>query len=319
MSLAPFCRTIFCVEPDVDGDVCYRCGYVLRGIDDDRPCPECGLLARRSRRTTDELRYTRPRWLRRVSRGTNLLLAAIVMIAVSPALSLALLRLSNEVVTTRGPVRLLPLLALLGVDLAALLIAAGAWLLASPEGYPPADRADRRLRWSLRAAALAPAVMVVAQNVERYLRYNGGFWGVYDRGWNALNASMAASALGIVPLPLLLFLVLRGLAKRARSAHVAEHCTIVGIGASAAVSCGLAMGLLVRHGEAWGLPHRWVQRSPAALFTAFGLSIAALLFAIWSVYVLARFAIAFRRTSRQLRGAWRADDRALSGVRAAAT
>ena len=41
-------------------DDCYRCGYPLLGIDDEQACPECGLLARRSRRQTDELHNTRP-------------------------------------------------------------------------------------------------------------------------------------------------------------------------------------------------------------------------------------------------------------------
>ncbi len=48
---------------------CYRCGYVLHGIADDQPCPECGLLAERSRRVSDELHDTRPRWLARIARA----------------------------------------------------------------------------------------------------------------------------------------------------------------------------------------------------------------------------------------------------------
>src|SRR2546430_3389303 len=65
-------------------DACYRCGYDLRGIADDQPCPECGLLARRSRRASDELHNTRPRWLRRISRGANLILLAIVVAVAWP-------------------------------------------------------------------------------------------------------------------------------------------------------------------------------------------------------------------------------------------
>ena len=61
-------------------DTCYRCGYALRGVANDRPCPECGLLAERSRRVSDELHNSRPRWLRRISRGVNVLLFALLLI-----------------------------------------------------------------------------------------------------------------------------------------------------------------------------------------------------------------------------------------------
>jgi ribosomal protein S27AE len=35
-------------------DECHRCGYDLRWIGNESACPECGLLAERSRRVTDE-------------------------------------------------------------------------------------------------------------------------------------------------------------------------------------------------------------------------------------------------------------------------
>jgi hypothetical protein len=307
------------VTTDVSHDVCYRCGYALTGIGDEQPCPECGLLARRSRRTTDELRYTRPRWLRRLSRGTNLLLIAIVLTAASPVISLALLHVANRIGprTRVAPATLAPLLAilpLLAVDVAALLVFAGAWLLSSREGYGPADRADRWLRWSLRLAAFALVVTIAGLNVERYLLFRQGFRGVVVDGVNAIEIAVNVGGFCSIPLPLLLFLVLRGLARRARSAHLAEHCAIVGVGGSVALLAFLIMGVLVRYGDSFGLAHRWVRRSQTSLLIVLILFVAALLFAIWSVYLLMRFAIAFRRTSRGLRVAWRDDDRAAGDV-----
>src|SRR5918993_2885061 len=131
-------------------DNCYRCAYPLLGIDDEQPCPECGLLARRSRRTTDELHNSRPRWLRRISRGANLvLLAIIVAIAGLFAWPFAY-RSVYMVLSTVMPYRLWNYGPLLGLGAGAVLLFIGVLFLASAEGYPPAHRADRRLRFVLR-------------------------------------------------------------------------------------------------------------------------------------------------------------------------
>jgi hypothetical protein len=114
-------------------DVCYRCGYDLTGIGDETPCPECGLLARRSRRPTDELHYTRPRWLRRISRGTNLLLLAVLLFGASPALAVVLTKLSYAMLPARGYEWLLPHVPLLAVHAAAL-FALAARMAAGVEG-----------------------------------------------------------------------------------------------------------------------------------------------------------------------------------------
>src|SRR4051812_31770025 len=63
---------------DLSDDECYRCGYQLRGVADDQPCPECGLLAERSRRPSDELHDTRPGWLARLAWGVRLILLALL-------------------------------------------------------------------------------------------------------------------------------------------------------------------------------------------------------------------------------------------------
>jgi hypothetical protein len=299
---------------DDDADVCYRCGYALTGIADERPCPECGLLARRSRRRSDELHYTRPRWMRRLSIGTNLLLLAVLLLLAAPFLAVVLSKLANAKVPLRGFAWLLALAPLLPLDLVALLVLAGAWLLSSPEGYPPADRADRRRRWLLRVLAVAPLVGVFAKNVERHLIFSNRFWGIYDHGWNPMMIAMAASSIALIPLPLLTFLTLRSLARRARSAHLAEHCLIVGVGASSAIAYVVVLGLVSFVARERGQDMQWLERSNVGIGLILAFAVAGLLFAIWGAYLLVRFALAFRRTARQLRSDWRNDDRALAGV-----
>src|SRR4051794_35289464 len=58
-------------------DDCLRCGQSLIGLADEQPCTGCGLPAGRSRRPSDALHHTRPAWLRRLSAGVWLLMAAL--------------------------------------------------------------------------------------------------------------------------------------------------------------------------------------------------------------------------------------------------
>jgi hypothetical protein len=302
-------------------DECFRCGYSLHGIADEQPCPECGLLAQRSRRATDELHDTRPRWLASISRGTNLILLAIALAFVWPFVQSTLF---EGVVTPivryySSAGRLLPMwvqriylyVPLIGFEVAALALLVGALLLTRREQYPPADEADRRWRVTLRIVAAAPLLALACQHVyqERWLsgRMSGRGWVQWSwlqdaAGWIAM--------VGCLPLPALLFFRLRGLAKRARSAHLAEHCAIVGIGASAALLYLIGAYYVLEHADDWGWGTNWAGRSQGALLITLIIAVAAFLFALWSLYLLVRFAIAFRRASRQLRHKWKRDDRA---------
>ena len=289
-------------------DVCYRCGYDLTGIGDETPCPECGLLARRSRRPTDELHYTRPRWLRRISRGTNLLLLAVLLFGASPALAVVLTKLSYAMLPARGYEWLLPHVPLLAVHAAALFALAGAWLLASKEGYPPADRADRVRRILLRIIAISPIVGATAKSIERHLIFNGGYWGVYDYTWNPLDIAMAASMVGTIALPILVFATLRDLAKRARSAHLAEHCTIVGVGTSLTLLAIMAFVTLQAAGYMRDTNRSLIEPTAVLLVAT-----ATFLFWLWSLYLMIRFAISFGKASIDARRAWQAADRSHAG------
>lgn len=307
---------------EIRSDDCYRCGYNLHGIGDEQPCPECGLLAQRSRRATDQLHDTRPRWLASISRGTNLILLAITLALLWPFAQSALYELVVAPILRRyqSPGRMWPMwverlyifFPLIGFELAAVALLVGTLLITRREHYPPADEADRRSRIALRIVAAAPLLALALHHVfqERWLRgaMTGGRWA----NWTWLETAAGWIAMiGSLPLPALLFFRLRGLAKRARSAHLAEHCAIVGIGASAALLYLVGAYYVLEHAERWGWGTNWAGRSQSSLIIVAIIATAAFLFALWSLYLLARFAIAFRRASKQLRQKWTRDDRAV--------
>jgi membrane protein DedA with SNARE-associated domain len=288
---------------------CFRCGYDLRGINDAQPCPECGLLAARSRRATDELHNTRPRWLRRLGWGVRLMLLAIVITAVWPACVGLLYQVPAPVVFFSRTSWFMEWLPFLGYDAAALMLWVGATLLSTREGYAPADEDDAWLRRLLPVAAIAPLLGLVLLHVELSLRARRG-WVVYSDEWTLLQLAIPGLlTLGSIPLPLLVFTRLRGLAKRARSAHLAEHCLIVGAGTSASLLVALVIIVIFENARDWGLGGYWIERSPAAIALMLLLAVCAFLFTMWSMYLLGRFALAFFAASRKLRRAWTRDDR----------
>jgi hypothetical protein len=93
--------------------------------------------------------------------------------------------------------------------------------------------------------------------------------------------------IGVVPFPALLFLHLRGLARRALDPSLAEHCTIVGVGGSLSLAVALS-GMFVR--------------MPAMIELLSGVHV--LLVFLWSLYLMIRFTIAFARARRQSVAAW---------------
>lgn len=308
-----------CAPPDDPAskpdDGCYRCGYALRGIADDQACPECGLVALRSRRPSDELHDTRPRWLRRLALGAGLILLAILSV---PAWPFALAWLNDwgrvRFWTWPGWYRAIADTAwLIALELSALLLLGGVFLLTSREGYEPADRADRLLRQWLRLAATAPLAALLLLHADagldlllRSSRYRSSHWSTAEL------MAITLVTIGCVPLPLLLFRQLRGLAVRARSAHLAEHCTIVGIGTSATLAFVPLVMIVFANAEELGLGENWVSKSNAALVLALTLSVAGTLFPLWSLYLLGSFTVAFRSAARRLRKQWISNDRALA-------
>ncbi len=176
---------------------CYRCGYDLRGIADDQPCPECGLLAERSRRVTDELHNTRPKWLRTIARGSNLILLAIV----TAVLWMLFVKNDFRFIVSYMSMRH-PDFGLWGLDFALIIFLLGVALLTRREGYAPADLADRWLRRLLRIVPL----FLVAAAVTEWIY----FAIIWPRRYFLDNSTLLLLLLllfaGSFPLPFLVFL-----------------------------------------------------------------------------------------------------------------
>ncbi len=288
--------------PVLPTDECYRCGYDLRTIDNAQPCPECGLLAERSRHLTDELHNSRPRWLRNLSLGVWLILIALPL---KLFLVYAIRWLAEAIFSAAGmPTMPEMLLMTLLQCLAEIVFLAGVFFLTSRENYPPADNADRRLRLFLRLAATLPLLAQLAWRAcaaivntmlgPRALVNNGQFPALLDYLPFIYFTPMLLAALS---LPFPLFERLRTLAKRARSAHLAEHCRIVGIGATASVLIITAIVTVLINGDRWFNEH-WSDRSPAPILLGTALGTLAILFCLWSFYLLIRFALAFHHAAR---------------------
>lgn len=293
-------------------DECLRCGYDLRGIANDQPCPECGLLAQRSRCLTDDLFNSRPKWLRKVSVGVWLILLALV----SPFLWQWVLTTHEDYVKAffwNSPLRLhSDFEDFIGLDLAAILLVLGALMVTAREGFPVVDQADRKYRWAIRISSFTPLLAVLLMHVLtvllesnlRAFRYD-----VFATFRWLMTAAIGVATIGTTPLPVLLFFHLRRIAKRAHSAHLAEHCTIVGIGTSIALAYTAIVMLLMRHDRELNLDGRWMQRSNSWIVVVLVSGVAVLLFVIWSFYLMVRFAITFRLAARRLRKHWQRDDR----------
>jgi hypothetical protein len=116
--------------------------------------------------------------------------------------------------------------------------------------------------------------------------------------------------MGCVPLPVLLFYQLRSVAKRARSAHLAEHCAIVGISTSITLLYAGAMAYVFETAERWARDSYWTTRGDTSLVLTLILSLLGTMIVLWSLYLLVRFAIAFRKASRELKRKWKLHDRA---------
>ena len=296
------------------GGTCLRCGYDLTGLDDRRPCPECGLLAGFSRVGGERLDENRPRWLRRLAGGCGLL-AGAMLLGPMAAGGLALLALWHGTYiqgvgrpAPEGVFALVPqsrathlAVGTASLILPAMLAAAGTLLLAARSGRSDNDARDRRRRIALRVAA-ALLLLAVAFYVAACFGATPDF--LFSRSIITLVATLLSTfaACGLVAAAVAYSL--RPLAERAPAPLLAADSPVVGYTLAGCFALPGALGVV---GVTAGLPDPVVDLWFA--FLAVFPAVAATLY-LWSIYLLIRYAVAFASSARQARAAFDAADAA---------
>ena len=205
-------------------------------------------------------------------------------------------------------------LPLAGIDLAVGLFVSGIWLVTRSELRAQADVEDRSRATALRIAAVVLLVLAIfGHAMATHFSLNDLIERQRDTVLNLSRAVFGSlTIMTALLLPLLLFEHLREIGRRARSAHLVEHCRIVGIGSSLALTYALVLGFLFTKPV---LPVLWVASAMLPL-VLFGIGcVSAALFLLWSLYLLIRFTISFHLAARSLQSKWRRDDRALTSAR----
>jgi hypothetical protein len=187
-------------EPDLEReDVrCISCGYNLRLLEKDGRCPECGTPVERSLHG-DALLYSSPGYLRRLRQGVQLIYWGLIARIAVGLVSAGIAFVHGVLLGMGGTgdaihVMLLALLIIADVAISVAVIV-GWWLLSTPDpAVPPEDRRNR-LRWWVRALAVALGVVGIASSAGDIAASTTG----PNAGATFTNALVVAGvALGVV-------------------------------------------------------------------------------------------------------------------------
>ncbi len=289
---------------------CVRCGYNLTGIDDRRPCPECGLLGGFSRLDKSTLGNNHPRSLAWLTAGAVLVILALIMIL--PAL---LVMFQADQVLYRYAIDwtfFTPAGRATSTFFGRLDLRGWLWLVAGVTPILLTGSAAVTGLWLLTGGAIARSGFRWPIRCLALVVGSGAFVALLCTGTSGelleLQPSMVlpilamtligSSILSIVFLSILLGRHLRMLAERAPAPLLMIDSPLIGI--AFAVTTLLIIAVVVLN--AAGLP---LLRSEPGLAGDLSMIVLAVLIAtwlalvLWWIYLLVRYALAFLKARRQ--------------------
>jgi len=263
---------------------CRHCGYNLRGMTEDRACPECGTAVGRSL-LGDQLRFADPEWVDTLAKGSNWILWSVLVNLILGAVGMGL---GIAVGATGGNVVQMQEALVFLSALPAIIYLVGVWLLTTPE---PGifEESGMPLRSLLRWTALF-----------------GGLVGILNIGFQQQGVSIGSVVIGIVGgiVGLIgyiaLFVFARRLALRVPDYDLAKQTHTVMWGIILSMGGVIVFGILAAIvGSASGGAGAIVLAIPVCV-----LAVAYLVFAIWSLVLLFKYRRVSQQAARQARSTW---------------
>lgn len=267
------------VEPEgelvgvIDHDLpCRHCGYNLRGMTEDRACPECGTAVGRSL-LGDQLRFSDPDWVRTLARGAGWILWS-VLIGIALGISVAVISFVLEL--NNGSTSALKDVYVLLSFLPSLIYCVGVWFITAPEPSVN-EESGVALRGLLRWTAV---ISIIINCISVCMKMTSPMM--------AVPIDLVGMVVGVVGY-FALFVFARRLALRVPNYDLAKQTRTVMWGTVISLSGMVLFGILAVILGAAGVG----AGAAVAAIPICGLGIAYLVFAIWALVLL----ISYRRAS----------------------
>lgn len=283
--MARYSSPIQRVSTDEHGNIaeelpCISCGYNLFSMSTENICPECGVAVGRSV-MGDYLKYCNPKWVSKLSIGTNMVVIGVFIFIVVFVLGIAMVSsgtgMGRQASASTGIALAVVLL------IARLLLVIGYFFLTAPDPVKSSGgtRARFLARWFLFGTFLfeiGQAASIAGRNLDLYMALN------YGRLITMLVGLFA------------LLVFCRQLAKRVPDDSLATHTSIVMWGWAIVLVTSFAIALVPLASS------RTSESLTGGLSCMFGLFVIVLV--IWSLVLTMWYGRAFTTAAKEARSGW---------------